>query len=180
MKRAATQHGLSAIVVAENEIAGVDHFVWFRGARENGRPEGFWARGGVKENGNALPGHGCTGQLPRSGREALEGPVGQQHSADGDCNLGRGIDTAGERGPEANETEHQPSARDDGKQSGGGIVHVFGRFEVALERLVFARVPAIGRELCEAGAMADHALHQIVGHGKADVGPGAIAAIIPS
>ncbi len=56
----------------------------------------------------------------------------------------------------------------------------FGALQIFFQRFVFAVVPAIGRKLRQARAMPGHALHQIVRHRQANVGPVAIALeIIP-
>ena len=76
---------------------------------------------------------------------------------------------------ETEQAEHQPAARYDCDQPGGGSIHGFRALQILFERFVFAVVPAIGRELRQAGAMPGHALDQIVRHGEANVGPDAVA-----
>jgi hypothetical protein len=85
---------------------------------------------------------------------------------------------ADESRSQAEQANYQPAARDGGEQRGGGFIHRFRRLEVRLQRFVFALMPAVRGKLRQARAMPHHALHQVVRHGQAHVGPIAVAPVI--
>jgi len=117
-------------------------------------------------------------QLFQPLHQIAEGAIGQQDAADADGHRRRRAVSRNERGRQPEQGHDEPAARHQGLQHRRSVVQILRRAQVALQGLVLPLVPAGAGFLGQPRAVAEHALHQIVGHLQPFVRPPAAAAIV--
>jgi hypothetical protein len=166
----AVQHQCGALRVAEGEVARFQEDVPAPGM-DIDRPDNRLAGGRAKQRRHPPPGHAGVREVEQAVGQGQERAPPEQEGAQHRREEGAIAAAPEEERARPEHPEEEPAPRHQGLQTGRAPIHVGRGLHVGVEQAVLLDVPPRRLLLRDAGAVAHHALDEVVGERQAGIGP---------